>query len=152
MSSSCRTVTQSVCLFIVTQWYVLSTTLSLALLLPSVNTPTCHAHNMNEQNCIFNLCKWIQESRQISDTLSWLYVEYIHISMNYDDVLTCYCWLESWEILESSSWECKSHVDNLRPVYLLLLQVLHIPGNTNQINKDAVEHTVLKFISTHSLL
>jgi len=81
-----------------------------------------------------------------------LQVEYVHISMNYDDVLTCYCWLESWETSESSSWECKSHVDNLRPVYLLLLQVLHIPSNTNQINKDAVEHQVLKFISTHSLL
>jgi len=81
-----------------------------------------------------------------------LYVKYIHISMNYDDTLTCYCWLESWETLESSSWECKSHVDNLRPVYLLLLQVLHIPGNTNKINKDAVEHKVLKSISAHSLL
>jgi len=81
-----------------------------------------------------------------------LQVEYIHISANYDDALTCYCWLESWETLESSSSECKSHVDNLRPVYLLLLQVLHIPGNTNQIKKDAVEHKVLKFISTHSLL
>jgi hypothetical protein len=71
MYFSCRTVIPSICLFIVTQWYVLSPDGSLALLLPSVNTcmPCMY---MNGQNCILNLCKWIQKSRQISDKLPWL--------------------------------------------------------------------------------
>jgi len=75
----------------------------MALLLSSVNTPTCHAHNMNGQKFILTYVNEMKSLDRSMTNYHDLHVEYIHICVNYDDVLTCYCWLESWETSESSS-------------------------------------------------